>query len=41
MVNKIIIVRRGDVIPHIEEVLTPSETGEGSMPNYKYTWKKI
>tara|TARA_Y100001936_G_scaffold254085_1_gene324625 strand:- start:8021 stop:9997 length:1977 start_codon:yes stop_codon:yes gene_type:complete len=38
--SKIIIVRRGDVIPHIEEVLTPSETGEGSMPNYKYTWNK-
>ena len=38
--SKIIIVRRGDVIPHIEEVLTSSETGEGSMPNYKYTWNK-
>lgn len=38
--SNIIIVRRGDVIPHIEEVLTPSETGEGSMPNYKYTWNK-
>lgn len=36
--SKIIIVRRGDVIPHIEEVLKSSETGEPSMPNYKYKW---
>ena len=40
LIEKFEVVRRGDVIPHIEEVLTPSETGEGSMPNYKYTWNK-
>ena len=38
--SKIVIVRRGDVIPHIEEVLTPSETGKPQMPEYKYTWNE-
>jgi len=38
--SKIVIVRRGDVIPHIEEILTPSETGEAQMPDYKYTWNE-
>ncbi len=38
--SKIVVVRRGDVIPHIEVVLTPSETGKPQMPEYKYTWNE-
>ena len=38
--SKLVIVRRGDVIPHIENVLTESESGEPSMPDYKYKWNK-
>lgn len=38
--SKLVIVRRGDVIPHIEKVLTESESGEPSMPDYKYKWNK-
>ncbi len=38
--SKIIVVRRGDVIPHIEEVLTFSETGKAQMPEYEYTWNE-
>ena len=26
--------------PHIEEILKPSETGEGSFPDYKYKWNQ-
>jgi len=37
----ITIIRSGDVIPKIEEVLKPSETGKGSMPeNYKWKWNE-
>jgi DNA ligase (NAD+) len=36
--SNLIIVRRGDVIPHIERVLTKSLSGEPSMPDYKYKW---
>ena len=38
--SKIVVVRRGDVIPHIEEVLTPSETGKPQMPEYEYIWNE-
>ena len=38
--SKILIVRRGDVIPHIEEVLTCSEVGTAQMPNYAYEWNE-
>jgi len=36
--SKIIIVRRGDVIPHVQEILSASETGKAQMPEYKYKW---
>lgn len=32
------LIRSGDVIPHIEEILKPAK--EPSMPNYEYTWNK-
>ena len=32
------IVRSGDVIPKIEKVLKPSDTGKPKMPNIKYEW---
>ena len=38
--SKLLIVRRGDVIPHIEEVLSDSETGKPQMPEYDYEWNK-
>ena len=38
--SKIVIIRSGDVIPKIEKVLSPSETGEPQMPNISYTWSK-
>ena len=38
--SKIVIIRSGDVIPLITEILTPSETGEGSMPDVPYIWSK-
>lgn len=36
--SRIIIVRSGDVIPHILSVITPSSTGEGKMPSFDYVW---
>lgn len=36
--SKIVIIRSGDVIPHIREVLTPSETGKAYMPSIPYEW---
>ncbi len=36
--SKIIIIRGGLVIPHIEKVLTSSETGEPQMPDIDYIW---
>jgi NAD-dependent DNA ligase len=38
--SKIIIIRSGDVIPYIKEVITPSETGEPQMPDTNYVWTK-
>ena len=38
--SKIIIVRRGEVIPHIQEVLSASETGKAQMPEYDYKWNE-
>jgi NAD-dependent DNA ligase len=38
--SKIVIIRAGAVIPHVEEILSPSETGEASMPDVKYIWSK-
>ena len=34
------IVRSGDVIPKIEKVLKPSDSGKPKMPNIKYEWNK-
>jgi DNA ligase (NAD+) len=34
------IVRSGDVIPKIEKVLKPSDTGKPKMPSIKYEWNK-
>lgn len=36
--SRIIIMRSGDVIPYITEVLSPSEIGEASMPDVEYDW---
>lgn len=36
--SKIVIMRSGDVIPYIHEVLQPSETGEPQMPDVPYVW---
>lgn len=36
--SKIIIIRSGDVIPHILEVLTPSSNNNPSMPIIPYIW---
>lgn len=36
--SKITVIRAGDVIPHILEVLTPSISGEPSMPEFEYEW---
>lgn len=38
--SKIMIIRSGDVIPYIKEVMSPSETGEPQMPDSKYVWTK-
>jgi DNA ligase (NAD+) len=38
--SRIIIMRSGDVIPYIVEVLTPSATGKPSMPELQYDWNK-
>lgn len=38
--SRIVIMRSGDVIPYITDVLSPSETGEAQMPEMKYTWTK-
>ena len=32
------IVRSGDVIPKIEEVIKPADSGKPKMPNIKYEW---
>jgi len=36
--SRIIIIRSGNVIPHILTVLTPSATGKPSMPEMNYIW---
>lgn len=38
--SRIMIMRAGLVIPHVEEVLSPSETGEPQMPDNAYIWTK-
>lgn len=36
--SRIIIIRSGDVIPHILSVLTPSANNKPSMPDVEYKW---
>jgi NAD-dependent DNA ligase len=38
--SRIIIIRSGDVIPHILKVLTPSASNLPSMPSVAYVWNK-
>lgn len=38
--SRIIIMRSGDVIPYIVEVLSTSATGNPSMPDIDYEWSK-
>jgi NAD-dependent DNA ligase len=37
--SKIVIIRSGDVIPHIKEVLTPSLNNKPLFPDIDYVWK--
>jgi len=36
--SRIVIIRSGDVIPHVLKVLTPSSNGKPKMPENKYRW---
>lgn len=36
--SRIIIIRSGNVIPHIQSVITPSANGTPSMPSVDYKW---
>jgi len=38
--SRIIIIRSGDVIPHIKEVLSPSTNGKPLLPDVKFKWNK-
>ena len=38
--SKITIIRSGDIIPYIQEILTPSELGAPMMPEVSYVWSK-
>ena len=38
--SRIVIIRSGDVIPHVVRVLTPSATGKPSFPSADYTWNE-
>ena len=38
--SKLVIIRSGDVIPYIQEILSSSETGEPQMPTMEYVWSK-
>jgi NAD-dependent DNA ligase len=38
--SRIIIIRSGDVIPHIKEVISPSTNGKPLMPDVKFIWNK-
>lgn len=37
---RIIIMRSGDVIPYIMEIISPAETGNAQMPDVRYVWSK-
>jgi DNA ligase (NAD+) len=36
--SKIVIIRSGDVIPHVVRVVSPSASGEPSFPKIKWVW---
>lgn len=38
--SRVIIMRSGDVIPYIVEVLSPAASGEPHMPEIPYAWSK-
>lgn len=38
--SRLMIIRSGAVIPHIEKVLTPAASGEPQMPDVPYVWSK-
>jgi len=38
--SKIKIIRSGDVIPKIEEILSPSDSGKPKMPSIEYEWNE-
>lgn len=38
--SRIVIIRSGDVIPYISQVLSESVTGEAQMPDVPYVWSK-
>jgi hypothetical protein len=38
--SRIIIIRSGDVIPHIKEVLSPATNNKPLMPDVPYIWNK-
>ena len=38
--SRIVIIRSGDVIPHVVRILTPSATGKPSFPSGDYIWNE-
>ena len=38
--SKITIIRSGDVIPYIADIVSESETGSPQMPDVDYEWSK-
>ena len=38
--SRIVIIRSGDVIPHVVRILTPSATGKPSFPDLDYDWNE-
>lgn len=36
--SKLVITRSGQVIPYIESIITPAESGEPQMPSLDYVW---
>ena len=36
--SRIVIIRSGDVIPHVVRILSPSASGKPSFPNVEYEW---
>ena len=38
--SRIVIIRSGDVIPHVVRILSPSATGKPSFPSSEYEWNE-